>query len=152
MSELAVIGQSLPPTPFPALEKLAAVQERILAMPQAEVRTEHVIHGGMYARTVYLTKDMVITGALIKKATVVIVSGHSKVLVGDEWADTNGYCVIPASAGRKQLFVALGDVALTMIFPTQAKTIEEAENEFTDEAELLLSRRQGGDIITITGE
>ena len=42
----------------------------------------------------------------------------------------------------KQIFISKTPVIITMTFPTSAKTIEEAEREFTDEHELLLSRRQ----------
>jgi hypothetical protein len=39
-----------------------------------------------------------------------------------------------------------------MLFPTKAKTVEEAEAEFTDEADRLLSRHQEfQDLVTITG-
>jgi hypothetical protein len=134
------------------LEKINRIQERIKSlMPEASVPTKHWIHGGMYARTVTMSKDMVITGALIKKPTMICIIGAALVVVGDEFVEVQD-CIVPASAGRKQLFIALGPVELTMIFATSAKTVEEAENEFTDEAELLLSRRQDGGIITITGE
>lgn len=141
MTALVTIDQTLPSTPAPMLEYLAEVQERMLQLPQAEVPTEHVLHGGMYVRTVRLAQDTVITGALIKLATILIVNGHAMVFVGEGWTEINGFNVIPASAGRKQLFVALGPVEITMIFPTQAKTVTEAEEEFTDEAAMLLSRR-----------
>ena len=40
-----------------------------------------------------------------------------------------------------------------MMFATSAKTVEDAENEFTDEAHLLLSRQQPEhDTVVITGE
>jgi hypothetical protein len=38
-----------------------------------------------------------------------------------------------------------------MIFRTDAKTVEQAEAEFTDEAEALMSRRNDNDTVTITG-
>lgn len=141
MSVLAIVEQTLPATPAPMLEYLAEVQERMLRLTQADLPTEHVLHGGMYARTVRLAQDTVITGALIKLATVLVVNGHAMVLVGEGWIEMAGFNVIPASAGRKQVFVALGPVEITMIFPTQAKTVAEAEEEFTDEADMLLSRR-----------
>src|ERR1039458_5225506 len=76
-------------------------------------------------------------------------------------ADLEGYNVIPCSAGRKQVFLARSPLELTAIFPLKAETfsldprqaIYEAEAEFTDQAEDLLSRRQENhDIITITRE
>jgi len=39
-----------------------------------------------------------------------------------------------------------------MSFRTDAKTVEQAENEMTDEAELLMSRQSDGDTVTITEE
>lgn len=151
MNSLSLVGRAIPPTTAEGLVKINRVQERIREMPEAPVPTKHLIHGGMYARTVSMPKNMLITGALIKKATIVIVIGAAMAFVGDEWVEVQD-CVVPASAGRKQLFFALGPVELTMIFPTHAQTVEEAENEFTDEADLLLSRRQGEEVITITGE
>ncbi len=113
-------------------------------MAEAEecaILTEHVLHAGMYSRTITMQPNTVLVGALIKVPTIVITVGHAKVLVGKDWADVDGYRVLPAQAGRKQLFVSIGPLIITMIFPTSAKTASEAEAEFTDECELLLSRR-----------
>jgi hypothetical protein len=95
---------------------------------------------------------VVLMGALIKRPTLVIVVGTAHVYVGDKWERLAGYKVLPASANRKQIFVSVSPVVITMIFPTSAKTVEEAEAEFTDEAELLLSRRQDCNTVTVTGE
>jgi hypothetical protein len=120
---------------------------------QVPIRTEHVIHGGLYARTITMPPNVVLIGALIKVPTTVITVGSAKVLVGKDWADVDGYQVLPASAGRKQVFISRGPFIITMIFPTSAKTVEEAEAAFTDDAELLLSRRQDDvNVVTITGE
>ncbi len=73
--------------------------------------------------------------------------------VGDKPMRLTGHCVIPASAHRKQAFTAHEDTYLTMSFATGAATVEEAEDEFTDEAALLLSRRPDSpNEVTITGE
>ena len=152
MNALATIGNTLPATSPLAMEKLRQAEDVLLTLPQAEIPTEHVIHGGMYARTIRLVKDTVITGALIKVPTMLVVNGHAMVFVGDGWTEVDGYNVIPASAGRKQLFVALGPVEITMIFPTQARTVEEAEREFTDDHERLMSRRQDANTVNVTGE
>jgi hypothetical protein len=60
--------------------------------------------------------------------------------------------VLPAAAGRKQAFLAQADSHITMIFATAARSVAEAEREFTDEADNLVSRRAGGNRIVITGE
>jgi hypothetical protein len=120
---------------------------------QIPICTEHAIHGGMYARTIRLGPGIIITGALIKIATMLIVEGCIDMLVNTGWTCLDGYNVIAASAGRKQIFVTRSSVCMTMIFPSQARTVEDAETQFTDEAEILLSRHEGfNDTILITGE
>jgi hypothetical protein len=104
----------------------------------------------MYARTILMPEGMVLTGALMKLATMVIVTGSAMVLAGEDWIELQGYNVIPASKGRKQVFVSRSPVLITMMFPTKARTIEEAEREFTDDADRLLSRRQNANTVVIT--
>lgn len=144
---------ALPPASPETLEKLASINDEILRHEQVPIATEHILHGGMYARTIRLQAGIVMMGSLIKRATVLIVNGPTSVLVGDDQAELEGYNVIPGCAGRKQLFVTRGPVEMTMIFPTQAKTVEEAEDEVFAEADGLMSRKDGSsDTITITGE
>jgi hypothetical protein len=151
--QAAARAQALVPASQKTLDALAIVHKGILRFPQISIATEHVLHGGMYARTIRLDPEVVMMGSLIKLATVLIVSGPCSVLIGDERVELDGYNVIPGCAGRKQLFVTRGQVEMTMIFPTQAKTVEEAENEVFAESDLLMSRKDGsGDTFTITGE
>lgn len=135
-----------------ALDQVRALESRVLKGPQEPFITHHVFHAGIYSRTILLRAGRVLTGALIKIATLVIVNGDVSVLVGEDTEiRLRGYNILPASAGRKQAFIAHEDTSLTMQFATRAKTVEEAEQEFTDEADRLLSR-QGENVITITGE
>lgn len=148
---LAVLGATLPPTCPQLLDRIAVVQDVLLSAEQIAIRTEHVLHGGMYARTIRLEPGVIVSGTLVKVPTLLIVDGPCSVLVNDGWADVDGYHVLPGSAGRKQICVTRGPVVFTMIFATKARTVAEAEAEFTDEAELLMSRHADGDLVTITG-
>jgi hypothetical protein len=152
MSDLATRFAALPPATTPQLAAVRFIEGIIRACVQSDIATEHVIHGGMYARTVHINPGIVLTGALINIPTLLIFSGDADVLVGDKWEQFKGYGVIPASAHRKQAFITRSEVHLTMIFPTQARTVEEAEAEFTDDAPLLMSRRSPTDSLVITGE
>lgn len=126
-----------------ALARVRHLEDLALAQPQLTLLTEHTLHAGMYARTVHMPPGSLLTGAFIKLATVVIVSGNAVIDTGgDTPLHAVGYHVLEAQAGRKTAFTALRDTWVTMIFPTSATTVEEAENEFTDEAHRLLSRRQ----------
>jgi hypothetical protein len=135
-----------------AIDLVRRLESANMELPQVDVRTSHVIHAGMYARTIHIPAGAALTGALIKIPTVLILNGHATVFVGDGSFELCGYHVLPASAGRKQAFVAHADTDLTMIFPSNAKTVEEAEAQFTDETHLLLSRHSAEHDAIITGE
>jgi hypothetical protein len=156
MSALTVplpITAALTPPSQATLEKLARAQELILAQPQVPVATEHLLHGGMYARTIRLIPGEWMIGSLIRLATTLIVHGDCTVVIGDETLDLSGYNVIPGCAGRKQLFLTHSVVEMTMIFPTSSTTIEEAENEIFSESEQLMSRKDNSmDTIVVTGQ
>lgn len=113
---------------------------------------EHVLHGGMYARTCRVPGGMAFTSVLIKIPTVLVIHGDCQVCFGDQWLTLSGYNVFAASAHRMQAYVTLGETEITMVFPSNAKTVEEAEAQFTDEwADLLSQRRREDDLVTVTG-
>jgi hypothetical protein len=144
--------RELAATPETTLKKLQTVQNLMLAGEQVPIPTDHVLHAGMYVRTITMPPGTVLMGALVKIPTVVTVVGSAKVYVGDGWTEVGGVTVLPARAGRKQIFVSLTHLVVSMAFPTQAKTIEEAEKAFTDEHQLLLSHTQDMNTVRITGE
>ena len=153
MQATPVPALALTPASKETLDKIQIVHEALLQVADVEVTTEHVLHGGMYIRTLRREAGIVSVGSLIKRPTILIVNGSASVWSGDGWTQLEGYNVIPGSAGRKQIFVTRGPVEMTMIFPTQARTVEEAETEVFAEAELLMSHSDGSrDTITITGE
>lgn len=153
MTALAVAKPALPAMSDSAIDMVRRLEAANLELPQVPIATSHLIHGGVYARTIRIPAGTLLTGALIKIPTALVFNGEATVFIGDDVLHVSGYMVIPASAGRKQVFLAHADTDLTMIFPTSAKTVAEAEAEFTDEAHLLLSRSQGGQShTTITGE
>lgn len=149
---LAIHGNALPSATPESLEKLLAFEQKVMEQPQLHFQTEHVLHAGMYARTVRLAPGTLIVGVLIKVPTILIVHGKALVFAGEKWYRIEDYQVVPASANRKQVFVAIETTELTMIFPSNARSVREAEDEFTDEVEKLVSRRDGeDDLVLITG-
>lgn len=152
MTELVLpSGVSLREMSDTEVSRVKALENEIIEKPQVELEMDHVIHGGMYARTCYVPAGVVFTGALIKIPTMVIVSGDVSVFVGDNVFRLGGYFVLPANTGRKQAFVAHADSTITMIFPTSGKTVEECEAEFTDEADRLMSRGSDHNHVLVTG-
>lgn len=134
-----------------AVDRVRELERVNMQREQTPIVTHHLIHAGLYARSITMPAGTVLTGALVTRSTVVIVQGDATVATGEDSARLTGYHVLPASAHRKQAFLAHEDTTITMLFATSAQTVEQCESEFTDEAELLFSRR-GENVVTITGE
>lgn len=136
-----------------AIDKVYALEAVTSTMPQQDIVTWHVLHGDMYARTIRIPEGTMLTGALVKVPTILAVNGDVTVYADEIAIRFTGYNVLPASAGRKQAFIAHSDTDLTMVFSTLAGSIQEAEEEFTDEADRLMSRAEGAvNFVNITGE
>lgn len=134
-------------------------------LPQIPFKTEHRLHAGIYTRTVTIpalppgAKAIAATGVLIKRPTILItccLDGEVIVYMGegvDPVRVSHGQRVFLGSAGRKQAFLSNCEYTMTMCFATDAKTVAEAEAQFTDEVDLLcpLSETERHDII-VTGE
>ena len=96
MSTLTVPITAAIAPPSPAmLAQLNEINKLILAQPQIELTTEHIIHGGMYARTIRLAPSTKMMGSLIMQATILIVHGDCSVLIGDSRIELTGFNVIP---------------------------------------------------------
>lgn len=149
LSPLAII----PPMLDDAIASVGRLEAVTAAMPQVGIATHHVLHAGVYARTILIPAGTLLTGALVEVATTLIVSGDCTVALGDGRTERlTGYHVLAAEGHRKQAFLAHADTHLTMVFATSAKSVAQAEAEFTAEADMLLSRQPGQpNTIIVTG-
>ncbi|MGL4680420.1 MAG: hypothetical protein ACRCWC_13690, partial [Plesiomonas shigelloides] len=137
MSDLILAQNCIPAMSDESVAKVRALESEAMQQPQVQIETIHTLHAGTYARTIMIPAGVMITGALIKIPTTLIVSGECMVFIGGDTIKLVGYNVLPASANRKQAFLAVTDTWLTMMFKTAATTVEDAEHEFTDECDLL---------------
>lgn len=151
MSETLTTLGLVPPATPEALQQIGGVEEKMRTMPQIHIRTEHIFHAGMYARTIRLAARVAIVSVLIKIPTMIVINGACRVYAGDSWRDLEGFNVIPANAGRKMIYVTSAETQITMLFPSNAKSVEEAERQFTEDADMLLSRHCNDDLVTMTG-
>lgn len=138
MKQLATTLQGMTPE---EIQRVQVIESEMSQYPQLFIETTHTLHDYVYTRTIKIPAGVVITGALIKIPTTLILYGDVSVYVGGSTKRLQGYRVIPAPANRKQIFYAHEDTYLTMSFATSAKTVTEAEEEFTDETDKLLSRK-----------
>lgn len=153
MTAIALQADTVPAMTADQIERVRELEARLRSCPQAQIATDHLLHGGMYARTICIPAGTVLTGVFVSVPTLLIFDGHATVYLGDSAVTLHGYRVLPASAGRRQAFLAHADTFLTMVFVTRAATVAEAEEAFTSEACLLLSRHANAtNHIRITGE
>lgn len=134
----------IPATTDRSLEMVCQLEAEVLGQEQVQLATDHVLHAGVYARTVTIPAGVVVTGSLMKIATVLIIEGEVSVFMGDDTLIFRGYNVVPALAGRKTAVLAHTVTHVTMLFHTDAETVAAAEAEFTDETDKLKSRKEDG--------
>lgn len=142
MTSIVRAEAQLPPVAPEANAQLDALVKAFETLSPVDLRTEHHIHAGVYSRTLYMPAGTAIVGLTIEIPTQLIVCGHVRFSDGAHVEEIRGYHVFDGAAGRRGAFYALKDSALTMLFATEAKTVAEAENEFTNEPERLLTRKE----------
>lgn len=103
---------------------------------------EDFIHDGVYVRSMFIPAGMIVLGTLLKKPTTLIIMGDCWVSNGDKAVRSQGFATLKGSPKRRSIFKAVSDTYLTMIAKVDAKTTKEAEEELTDELDILASRRK----------
>ena len=117
------------------------VTEFLKALPQADLPVEQFVYNGIYTRTCFLRKGIIMASVLIKIPTVLTVCGDAWFSTGKTKRHFKGYEVLACEAGRCGVWCAHEDTYITMSFKTECKTAEEAEKEFTDDWQNLTTRR-----------
>ena len=125
------------------LDKVRKFEDALMSMPQVDMQTANLIHGGMYARTIFIPAGTAVTGTLTKLDNVCVVCGDITVSTDNGMQRLIGFHVLPASKGYKRVGYAHGDTYWTTIIHTDATTVEDAEDAMTDEASILQTRRKG---------
>lgn len=128
---------------LPDVAQVRELERFILQFPQTDFGTTNVIHGDMCARTIFIPKGTILTGALTNVRNIMIASGDITVTTDEGTKRLTGFHVVPASAGFKRAGIAHADTYVTMVWPTKLTKIEDIEDELTDESDMLQTRRPG---------
>jgi hypothetical protein len=128
---------------MPNPETVRALEAEMLALPQVDLQTEHLIHGGFSVRTVFIPAGVVVTGALTNLDNICIVCGDITATTDEGTQRLTGFNVIPAGKGFKRAVYAHTDTFWTTIHRTDKATQAEVEDEMTNEAAMLQTRRDG---------
>lgn len=105
--------------------------------------TEHFLHAGLYSRTIHVPAGYMLCGTLIRVPTVLIISGDMSIYNGESWTRITGNNkTLRCSADRRGMGFAHEATDATMLFSTQAKSVKDAEKEFTEEWERLMPAKE----------
>ncbi len=116
------------------------LERMALAMPQVAIHTEHVISGGMYARTITIPADTVLTGAAHKTDHLCVSMGDIEVLTDDGPKRLTGLHVLATKAGVKRAGYTHGPTRWTTICRTDRTDVQDAEDELVERPETLQTR------------
>jgi hypothetical protein len=133
--------ESAVPSLMASPEAVRELELFTLAMPQVEIKTEHLVHGGMYARTIFIPAGTLLTGAMMNVDNICVMSGDISVTTDEGTVRMTGFHIVPASAGFKRAGFAHADTYWTTLMPTDKTDVSEIEDEMTDESDMLQTRR-----------
>lgn len=137
--ELIPAGDSLPAVP--SNDQIRQLEVEMLKHEQVILDTTMIAHGRMCARTILIPAGVALTGALINHDNICIVSGDISVTSSEGVKRLTGFHVLPSAAGFKRAGIAHADTWWTCIWHTDLTDPTDIENDMTDEAESLQTRR-----------
>lgn len=125
------------------IDHVRALETALLAQPQVDLLTQMFAHGGIGARTIMIPAGTALNGALTRISNICIVSGDISVTTDNGLKRLTGFNVISAEAGAKRAGYAHSDTWWTTVWRTDETESVAMENEMTEEAEMLQTRRLG---------
>ena len=123
---------------------MARLESELLGLPQVDLSTTHLVHGGMYARTILIPGGTLLTGALTEMDNICVLYGDITVTTDKGTQHLQGFNVLPAKAGAKRAGIAHADTWWTTLIPTELTDIEAIEDSMTSESDRLHTRRALG--------
>lgn len=126
---------------MPDQESVRKLEAIVGQLPQIDLQTQLLIHGGMVARTIFIPAGTVLTGVLTNLDNISVMVGDITVTTDAGTKRLTGFNVIPAAAWFKRAGIAHTDTWWTTFHHTELTELEAIEREMTDEPENLQTRR-----------
>ena len=99
--------------------------------PQVDLRVEHHFSFGVYSRTVYIPKGIILTGHIHKFENLNILSkGKMKVSIGDQMEIVEAPFIVVSQPNTKRIAEALEDCVWTTIHGTHERNLDIIEDYF----------------------
>lgn len=126
---------------MPSPEAVRQAEAYLATLPQVDLQTQHIVHGKVSARWILIPAGCHLTGAQTNLDNVCVCVGDITVTTDEGPKRLTGFHVLPAKAGAKRYGVAHADTYWLTVHHTEHTDIRAVEDEMTDEAHLLQTRR-----------
>ena len=126
-------------------DKVFALEEMMMKMPQVEIPVRHFFSPGVYAREIQIPKGAIVTGKIHKFAQLNILSkGVMAVMTEDGIRRVEAPFTVVSPPGTKRIAYAYEDCVWTTIHGTDETDLEKIEDYFIaqDEAEYIAHCKQ----------
>jgi hypothetical protein len=113
--------------------KVEALQQSMLGMPQAELRTDHYFADGMYARVLARSAGTLIVGKVhLKEHLYIIAKGRIQVTTDEGVIERSAGDVVVSKPGTKRAVLALEDSICLTVHRTDSTDLDEIEAELIE--------------------
>ena len=115
-------------------QAVEALQVELSKMPQVELPTEHLFHGGMYCRQLFQPAGSLVVGKVHKKEHFFIVVQGTVAINGDgETLLCTAPFMLTSKPGTKRALYAETDVVYMTIHRADSTTVEAVEDELVED-------------------
>lgn len=128
-------------TPDP--DAVRALEALMLQLPQIDLHTTQAAHGGICSRAILIPAGVDLTGAQTNLDNLCAVLGDIEVTTDQGPRRLTGFHLLPANKGAKRMGRTLGPTLWITMWRTDLTDPVAIENEMTNEAEGLQTRRPG---------
>lgn len=112
-------------------EKVLRAEREMRLLPQVNLRVEHHFSYGVYARTLYIPKDIALTGHIHKYENLnILVKGRMSVSIDGHMQTIEAPLTVVSPPGTKRIAWALEDCIWMTIHGTHEKDLDIIENTF----------------------
>ena len=114
-------------------QAVEALQVELSKLPQVELPTEHIFHGGMYCRQLFQPAGSLVVGKVHKKEHFFMVVQGTVAVTGD--GETLLYTapfMLTSKPGTKRALYAETDVVYMTIHRADSTTVEAVEDELVE--------------------
>lgn len=105
-------------------QKVERAEKILEQLPQVECAVSHHFAPGVYARELRIPAGTIATGAVHKTEHLSILVGHCMLTTDEGPREFSGHNTFVSKPGAKRMIVAISDVVMTTIHPTEEKDLD----------------------------